>query len=172
MSFLRAIPLAMLAVAAAIVLPSAGIAQDAPEGRVILTVSGEITAANVDGTMQYDRAMLEAFGLHTVVTETPWTDGDVSFEGVLLRDLLADVGATGDTIAAIALNDYTVTIPALDAQEYDVILAMRQDGEQLTVRQRGPLWVIYPWSDVPGLQNEVYYSRAIWQLKTLEVRPN
>ena len=43
---------------------------------------------------------------------------------------------------------------------------------QLTVRQRGPLWVIYPWSDQPNLQNEVYYSRSIWQLKALEVRPN
>ena len=162
----------MLALAAAIVLPSDSIAQDAPEGRVILTISGEISATNTDGAMQYDRAMLEALGLHTVVTETPWTDGDVTFEGVLLRDLLNAVGANGEMIAAVALNDYAAKIPASDADDYDVILAMRQDGEQLTVRQRGPLWVIYPWSDVPGLQNEVYYSRAIWQLKALEVRPN
>ncbi len=172
MAYVRLASLASFALAAILLMPIASIAQDAPEGRVILTIGGEISTTNVDDTMQYDRAMLEAFGLHTVVTETPWTDGDVTFEGVLMRDLLDAVGADGNTIAAVALNDYTATIPASDADDYDVILAMRQDGDQLTVRQRGPLWVIYPWSDVPGLQNEVYYSRSIWQLKALEVRPN
>lgn len=161
-----------LALAAMLVFPSISAAQDAPEGRVILTVGGEISNANVDDTMQFDRAMLEALGLHTVVTETPWTDGDVTFEGVLLRDLLEAVGADGNTIAAVALNDYTAKIPASDADDYDVILAMRQNGAQLTVRERGPLWVVYPWSDVPNIQNEVYYSRAIWQLKAIEVRQN
>ncbi len=172
MAYVRLASVASFALAAILLAPHSSVAQDAPEGRVILTVGGEIATTNLDGAMQYDRAMLEALGMHTVVTETPWTDGDVTFEGVLLRDLLADVGADGGIIAAVALNDYTATIPASDAVDFDVILAMRQDGEILTVRQRGPLWVIYPWSDRPGLQNEVYYSRSIWQLKALEVRPN
>ncbi len=172
MAYDRLVRLMVLALTAILLLPTAGFAQSAPEGRVILIVGGEISNANVDDTMQFDRAMLEAFDLHTVVTETPWTDGDVTFEGVLLRDILDAVGATGNTIAAVALNDYTATIPASDADDYDVILAMRQNGARLTVRERGPLWVIYPWSDVPNIQNEVYYSRAIWQLKAIEVRPN
>ena len=94
------------------------------------------------------------------------------FEGVLARDLLSDTGAEGSVIDAIALNDYTVSIPVMDFDAYGVILAYRKDGENLTVRDRGPLWVIYPWSDQSDLQNELYYSRSIWQLRAIEVRAN
>jgi hypothetical protein len=139
---------------------------------VILEVSGEITNANSDGIMAYDLEMLDALGMTTVTTETPWTEGAVSYQGVLARDLLAHAGATGTNVGAVALNDYTVTIPMSDFTDYDVILATRAGGEVLTVRQRGPIWIIYPWSDEPELQNEVYYSRSIWQLKSLTVGSN
>ena len=139
----------------------ASIARDQPEGRVILEVTGAIGETNADGAMRYDLAMLDALDRHEVITRTPWTEGETLFEGVLLRDVLADAGATGTMVDAIALNDYTVTIPVQDSEEYDVILALRVDGQVLTVRNRGPIWVIYPWSDEPDLQNEVYYSRSI-----------
>lgn len=151
---------------------SSVLAQDEPTGRVILEVAGAIDHTNGDNIMRYDRPMLEALGLRDIVTETPWTDGPATFTGVLARDLLANVGATGTTIFAIALNDYGVEIPITDFETFDVILALRKDGEYLTVRDRGPLWVIYPWSDFTDLQNELYYSRSIWQLRTLDVRPN
>ena len=88
---------------------------------------------------------------------------------MLVRDILANVGATGTSVGATALNDYTVTIPVSDFQDYDVILATRRDGEVLSVRDRGPVWIIYPWTDQPNLQNEVIFSRSIWQLKSLFV---
>ncbi|MDJ0628108.1 MAG: molybdopterin-dependent oxidoreductase [Rhodobacter sp.] len=152
------------------VLGSNTTAQEQPEGRVILEVTGALGRTNADGAMRYDLAMLDALGSHQVITRTPWTDGDTVFEGVLLRDLMADVEANGTEADAIALNDYTVGIPLQDGEQYDVILALRADGRVLTVRNRGPVWIIYPWNDEPDLQNEVYYSRSIWQLKTLDVR--
>lgn len=155
-----------------ITLGSASLAQEQPSGRVILEVSGAISNFNGDNIMRYDLEMLEALGLHEITTDTPWTDGPVTFRGVLARDLLADVGATGTQIEAIALNDYSVEIPVMDFDSYGVILALQKDGEYLTVRDRGPLWVIYPWSDVTDLQNELYYSRSIWQLRAIDVRPN
>lgn len=147
-------------------------ALEAPTGRIILQVSGEITELNSDGSMEFDLDMLDALGVTTVTTETPWTEGPVSFQGVLIRDLLATVGSTGTSVDAEALNDYTVTIPASDFSQYDVILATRANGEVLTVRDRGPVWIIYPWTDQPMLQNEIYYSRSIWQLKSLIVKSN
>jgi hypothetical protein len=44
------------------------------------------------------------------------------------------------------------------------------NGEHLRVRTKGPLWVIYPWNDYSELQSESYYSRSIWQLRSLNVR--
>lgn len=144
-------------------------ADDAPTGRVILEVSGSIEHTNVDGVMRYDLAILDALGNTTINTESPWTEGVVEYQGVLVRDILANVGATGTSVGATALNDYTVTIPVSDFQDYDVILATRRDGEVLSVRDRGPVWIIYPWTDQPNLQNEVIFSRSIWQLKSLFV---
>ncbi len=156
-----------------LLLPTLAVATDrVPQGRVILEISGAITETNTDNAMRYDLAMLEALGTHEIVTATPWTEGTTTFQGVLARDLMADVGATGSTVAAVALNDYTVEIPFADFAAYDVIFALRKDGEILTVRDRGPLWVIYPWTDEPSLQNELFYSRSIWQLRALEVRAN
>lgn len=154
---------------AAMTIGSAAKADDAPTGRVILEVSGNIEHTNGDGVMRYNLEMLDALGNTTINTESPWTEGIVEYQGVLVRDILAYTGAKATSVNATALNDYTVTIPASDFQEYDVILATRRDGEVLSVRDRGPVWIIYPWTDQPNLQNEVIFSRSIWQLKSLFV---
>ncbi len=144
-------------------------AQAQPEGPVILEISGAISAANSNGAMQYDRQMLESLELHEITTETPWTEGTTVFQGVLAQDLMNRIGADGNTVTAIALNDYSVDIPITDFADFGVILALRRDGAYMSVRDRGPIWVIYPWSDDTDLQNELYYSPSIWQLKALIV---
>ncbi|MCH8808257.1 MAG: hypothetical protein IH993_00260, partial [Proteobacteria bacterium] len=42
-------------------------------------------------------------------------------------------------------------------------------GEILRTRSKGPLWVIYPWSERPELRTQVVYGRSIWQIKELMV---
>lgn len=53
---------------------------------------------------------------------------------------------------------------------YDVILATTVDGKQLSVRDRGPLWVVYPTGDKPELRTPVFEARSVWQLKELRMR--
>src|SRR5437764_6813929 len=81
-----------------------------PAGKPILTISGRI-AAGGDGTVQFDREALEALGIVTIETSTPWYKGSVKFEGVSLQKLMQHVGATGDNLVAVALNDYSSEIP-------------------------------------------------------------
>ncbi|ASJ71580.1 molybdopterin-dependent oxidoreductase [Granulosicoccus antarcticus] len=153
-----------------------------PPGKVILTVSGAINASKEPGTaaqkdpsqqntVSFDRTMLEASGLTKIITETPWTKGLVEFEGVLARNLFAKIDATGKSVQARALDDYIVDIPIEDFFEYDVILATRKNGEPITIRDNGPVWIIYPWTDVSDLRRPQYYSRSIWQLKSLTILP-
>lgn len=148
------------------------LAQDlaVPQGRVILTISGRIDHSNGKGIAAFDRAMLEAMPTTTIDTMTPWTDGVARFEGPLARDLMKRVGARGSRLRATALNDYAVDIPIEDIERYPVILAMKMNGEVLSTRSKGPLWIIYPWSDQPELRNEVIYGRSIWQIEELTVR--
>ncbi len=146
-------------------------AMDKPTDDVILSVSGNIELSNGnDGQAQFDSNMLDAFPAHTINTTTPWTDGEVTFEGPLLRDIMKSIGATGKTLKAIAHNDYSVNIPVEDYLRYDVIIATKRDGKEMTLRTKGPLWIIYPWDSHEELKTELYHSRSIWQLKALEIQ--
>jgi hypothetical protein len=126
----------------------------------------------VDGDpVTFTREQLADLGIHRIETDTPWTDKVTVFEGPLLRDVLAKADVDGQQIEAVALNDYRVDIPVSDSRDTDMILAMKVDGKTIGVRERGPLWVIYPWGVREDLRTELYYSRAIWQLRELILRP-
>lgn len=143
--------------------------QETTKGRVVLKVHGEISGLGPEAVKSFTVEDLEALGMVQVKTETPWTDGIVTFEGVLGRKVLSAVDAKGRLLKARALNDYIVDIPTSDFEEFDVILATRIDGQRLSVRDRGPLWVIYPWSENRSLQSDTFYSRSIWQLQSIQV---
>lgn len=169
--FARLRPSALLfAALMSLAAPLAAAALDTPAGPVILTIDGSIATTNQDKAANFDRAMIEAMPVTAVKTVTPWTEGEVVFEGVLMRDLLDSVAANGETLRAVAINDYAVEIPVSDFREHDVILAWKADGSRMRVRDKGPLWVIYPWSDKAELRNEVHHARSIWQVRKLTVR--
>lgn len=140
-----------------------------PSGKPILTISGQIANTNGDGVAKFDRDMLEALGLTTVQTTTPWYDGRTRFEGVQLKKLMEIVGAKGETVKAVALNDYVIAIPMADFEKFNVILAMKRDGNYMEVREKGPLFVIYPYDSIPELQTQIYYTRSAWQVAKLIV---
>ncbi len=87
-----------------------------------------------------------------------------------MRALMAFVGAEGTEVVASALNDYESAIPMSDFDRYDVVLAMKRDGELMPIRDKGPLFIVYPFDSDPELRTEQYYSRAVWQVKELNVR--
>jgi hypothetical protein len=138
------------------------------QGKPILTVSGKIGAA--EGSAQFDREALERLGMVSFETKTPWYDGSMTFEGVPLAKLMAEVGAKGDRIQAVALNDYSSEIPIEDVAKYNVILALKRNGEYMPVRDKGPLFVVYPYDSDPELKSQKFYSRSVWQVKALLVK--
>ncbi|MGQ2922471.1 MAG: hypothetical protein ACT6SF_12005 [Hydrogenophaga sp.] len=153
----------------ALSLSAAADGLSAPKGRVILTVSGQLGATNRASEAVFDMAMLEALPQHSFTTRTPWYDRPVKFTGPLLSDLLAAVKAKGKTINATAINDYTIRIPFDDAQEHGVIVARLLDDQPMAVRDKGPLFVVYPFDSKAALRSSVYYERSIWQLKRMSI---
>ncbi len=137
---------------------------DMPSGPVILVVSGAIANSNVNGEAHFDYQMLEDLGLVKLVTWTPWTEGMPEFEGVRAGDLMSAVGARGKHLHARALNDYKVEIPISDFDRYEVIFALKQDGQRMRVRDKGPIWVIYRNPSSMDVRDKM-----IWQLNELRV---
>lgn len=142
----------------------------APEGEVVLTVAGEISRTNRQGIAVFDEAMLEALPQTVLDTTTVVTDGVRHFEGFLMRDLLALVGAEGETVTATALNDYIIDIPMEDFERFDVLVATHMDGERLQPSDKGPLWIVYPRDHHQELQDIRYDYRWVWQLIRLDVQ--
>jgi len=162
-----------LSIAALVLLATTGAlgtGLDSPKGPVMLVVSGAIAKTNAAGEARFDQAMLEKLGVASLATTTTWTEGVVTFEGVRARDLMAAVDPKGTEVQAVALNDYKATIPLADFQDRNVLLAFRQDGKPLRVRDRGPLWIIYPVD--PGSASHSLETRGkmVWQLKELRIR--
>ena len=89
----------------------------APQGDVILTVSGKLEVTNVEGTAQFDMEMLQSLDNTTFETSTIWTEGNHLFEGVSLANLVEYLGIEGESLRATAINDYTVEITIEDAVE-------------------------------------------------------
>ena len=141
-----------------------------PQGPVLLEVTGVIDITNSDAAVRFDRAMLEALPQHRLETYTDWTEGLQVFEGPLLSDLLARIGAGGHTLHATALNDYAVDIPRSDAEDYPVLLALRHNGQPMSVRNKGPIWIIYPNKDPQAAMASPHNAKSIWQLRSLDVR--
>lgn len=127
-----------------------------------------LTVVGPDGTQTYDQAALHAFGPVSFATSTIWTEGQPTFTGVPLQTILTDAGIDQGTVSAVAINDYAVQIPVNEVTADYPIVAFQQDGQAMSVRDKGPLWVIYPYDSDPALQSEVTYARSIWQLVRIE----
>lgn len=168
----RLLPLPMVLALCAIGMPAAPLgAENSPSAdRVILTVTGALANADGSGRIEFDLSALERLGLSKLTTWTPWTDGDVEFEGVLARRLMGAVGARGSEVEVRALNDYEEVIPIKDFDTYDVLLALRMNGQLMRVRDKGPIWIVYPWSDHPELDDFATREKSVWQLNALHVR--
>jgi hypothetical protein len=146
------------------------LAQDlaAPQGDVILTVSGQIDTTNAGDTAQFDLDMLEDLDATTFETSTIWSEGTHTFQGVSLKVLADRLGIDGATLRATAINDYSVDIPLTDAVEGGAIVAYKMDDATMSVRDKGPLWIVYPYDSDAAYRSEVIYSRSIWQLDRIE----
>jgi len=140
-----------------------------PAGPVVLTIRGRIQRANQGEQATFDMAMLEAPAQNSFTTKTPWFTQARKFTGPLLREVLNLVEAKGSTLRVGALNDYRIDVPFDDVRRYDVMLARLIDDRPITVREKGPLFMIYPFDSDATLRNALYYSRSVWQLKTIDV---
>jgi len=141
-----------------------------PAGDVVLRITGNIANQNDSADAAFDLDGLAALPHAQVVTSTPWTEGRTVLDGVLPRDLLAAVGATGGSLRAIAINDHAADIPAEDATAYDVAVAYHKNGEQMSVRDRGPIWIVYPMDDHAELKTPETEAKMVWQLRDIAVQ--
>jgi hypothetical protein len=73
-------------------------------------------------------------------------------------------------VVVTALNDYRIEIPMDDLISYPVLFALSMNGQRLTARDKGPVWIVYPRDQYAELHGEKARSRSVWQLIGIEFK--
>lgn len=156
-----------------LLMGASGAAGSQCEHGAFLTIGGTPSvagrAAAGDKTqLRMTEAELVALPTTTITTSTEWTPVS-RFEGPLLSDVLQRAAVRSGTLSVFAVDDYSISIPWSDLASYGPILAHTRDGQRMTRRRFGPLFVIYPRDKFASLQTPSIGARMAWQVCRIEV---
>ncbi len=139
----------------------------AEPGPVILTVVNSVAESK---RYQFTLQDLQSLESHTFTLTHDWSDSPHRYTGPLLSAVLEKAGMKGTTVKLRALNEYFIEIQRPFIEKYQPILAWQEDGLTLSIRNKGPLWLMTPLHQYPELNEPANVSKLIWQLSTIEVR--
>lgn len=123
---------------------------------------------NGDRERVLGRAELEALPQYSFTTSTIWTMGRPTFSGPPLISVLELAGITSGAVELTAMNDYRTTLSLADLGAHVPILATRIDGKTFSRREKGPLWLVYPYDEDPAFRSEAVYARSVWHLVSIQ----
>lgn len=110
---------------------------------------------------------LTALHQESFVTETIWTEGKHTFSGPSLLTVLHVASIQSANLRISAINDYSVTVPLGDLKGKWPIIANRLNGKPFSVRQKGPLWLMFPFDSDLALRTEANYALCVWHLNKI-----
>lgn len=125
--------------------------------------------ARSDRSVTFTDADLMALPQVSFETETIWTEGEVAFSGPSLKSVLEHAEMVFRNVELYAINDYNVVLQAEKIEDGVPIIANRINGEPFSVRDKGPLWIVFPYDDNSKYNTEEYFSLSVWQLNRLSV---
>lgn len=117
--------------------------------------------------MTLDRTSLLALPQSSMETRVPWHDGPARFEGPLLSRLMESLGVHGETLIVTGLDGYSIRIPLAEAYKMDAMMAHSCNGKSLSIRELGPLILLYPQGD--GFSSQQRLFRTVWQVSHITV---
>jgi|TARA_R110000787_G_scaffold126902_2_gene238140 hypothetical protein len=130
---------------------------------------GSVTFAKTDGTrVEVPMETLMEMPATEFYTSTPWTTGVQKFKGVEFKLLLDTYGIDADTVRVSALNDYSVMVPANVLRADGAILAYHLNDAEMSVREKGPFWVVFPYDKDVRFQTDAYWAYSVWQVKAID----
>ena len=120
-------------------------------------------------TYAFTMAMLKSMPKTSYTTNTIWTEGETQFDGVLLTELLATIGASPTSVTAWAINDYMAEFSPGEPSWDAALITYSMNGQNMHVREKGPLWIVFPYDESPEFRTDYVYSQSVWQLSRLDV---
>jgi len=137
-----------------------------------ISMAYELTIIHQGQSHKIDQAELSQLssGQSSLTTITPWTDEPNDYQGITLDALLKHLGIEGTSATAKALNDYKVEINLERAIEAGAFIASHENGKAMKVRNKGPFWIVFPWTERPDLVERKIQDWSIWQLTEIKLK--
>ena len=105
----------------------------------------------------------------TIETSTPWDEEVITFSGPTLKALLTRYNITEGELNLYASNRYQIQVPWDYIEDTTPIIANRMNGSPFSRRQRGPLWLIFPFDSDDRYRSYEVSAMSIWQLISMEI---
>ncbi|MCB1367677.1 MAG: hypothetical protein KDK00_07940 [Rhodobacteraceae bacterium] len=161
---------------------SGGALADCP---VLLTVTGKLDNPNRGGfdadadkffgyyDVEFDKARsfscvdLDKLTPVSVRADFPAGKNVHTYDGVLLADVLAAAGATGDKVTVQALDGYAVEVSLAEMVEKGAVVALKRDGESFGIGGFGPTQIVFPRADRADLKdmNDDWWVWSIFHIR-------
>jgi hypothetical protein len=135
-----------------------------PKGVVVLEVVGAIHQKTSGQETHFDLEMLDGLPQISFRSTTVWTEGLFTFSGPSLTSVLEFVNAGEGGITVSAANNYSIELLANTGDPDFPILATRMNGALLSLRNFGPIWLVYPYDSSADYRNDLIYSQSVWQV--------
>lgn len=128
-----------------------------------------IANSGCDNAIQLNDDKLSALPQQEFVTHHSWSDKAESFKGPLLSDVLNTTCSNTKKIKLTALNDYAVDMDFSKLEKYQPIVAMSVNGKRLSIREKGPLWIMVPLDKYKDIEERSMDGIMIWQLSDIKI---
>lgn len=166
----------LMALAAVGLVPISAVADDCqtsePTGKVILELSFLNDGSDEPYKMiSFDREGFDKLPQRSFRTNTIWTNGEQEFSGVGLKSFLNCFDIEDGLVKLTAANEYFVEIETKDVREDGALIASRRNGNPMSRRDKGPLWLVYAYDMESDFRTETIYAQSIWQLDRIVVSP-
>lgn len=142
----------------------------AAQEKTILSITGTAADTQKQQTIHFNLSQLQSLPSNTFTMQTRWDDHIHQYHGPLLTALLEHVKFTGKTIELTALNNYVIEIDRSFIEKYQPILAWQKDSKKMSIRRKGPLWLLLPHHLHSELNTEEHTGKMIWQLRHIEIK--
>jgi hypothetical protein len=132
---------------------------------IVLTVNDTTDGRSVTFTMDDLLALPQT----SFQTSTIWTDGVNTFSGPTLAAVLEAADMPFHNLRVSAINDYNVDFPAAEIKDATPILTVLINDAPFSVREKGPIWMLFPFDDNVALRTEDFFTLSVWQLIQIDV---
>jgi hypothetical protein len=126
-----------------------------------------IMTSNTDSGIVLTDEDLQELPQVNITTDTPWTETAMTYQGPTLWSVLEKTDLISNDLNLVALNDYSIRLNSDRITQEWPIIARLKNGKPMSVREKGPYWLMFPFDENKELQTETFYALSIWQLSKI-----